>query len=316
VSGPAVDVSALAGAHGFGVEVTGLDSRGLSDPDAQRSLSELWLEHGLVVFRGLPDDPETHIRLSGIFGEPAHHPLKEVLGIRARPLLADVVADPERGDIVELEDGRELLAWLPWHFDLAYMTVINRGGILRPLTLPSSGGETGFIDGIAAYDRLPHELREEISGLAIRYRFDGDLAGLRYAATPGLRLKRMSVGTQALMERLDLLPEVTHPLVYSQPGTGRLVLNFSPWFAIGVSGMDQDESDRLLRRVAEVMVDERYAYYHQWRVGDMVLWDNWRLLHRACGVPAGTTRHMQRTTIAGDYGLGRASKLRSVVRDD
>ncbi|WP_420716180.1 TauD/TfdA dioxygenase family protein [Mycobacterium sp. 94-17] len=65
-------------------------------------------------------------------------------------------------------------------------------------------------------------------------------------------------------------------LVYTQEETGRRVLNFSPWFAIGIEGMDQARADSILHRVAAVMVDERYAYFHDWQAGDMVLWDNWR----------------------------------------
>ena len=290
---------------GFGVVVSGLNRSDLADARVQAALRDLWTDRGLIVFRGLPDDAETHVELSEIFGEPADHPLKTALGIRDRPKLADVVADDEHGDIVVTEDGRTLLAWLPWHFDLAYVETINRGGILRALTLPGKGGETGFLDGVAAHRRLPQALRDEIQDLDVVYRFTGDLGGLRYARTPGLELAQMSTGTRMLMDRLDLLPEVTHPLVFTQPETARAVLNFSPWFAERIAGLDQPASDRILGRVAEVMIDERYAYDHRWTRGDMVLWDNWRLLHRAAGVVIGEKRHMQRTTIAGDYGLGR-----------
>lgn len=300
-----IDTAPLDDDLGFGAEVRGLDRSELADPRIREELRRLWIDRGVLVFRGLPDDADTQIELSEIFGEPAPHPLKQALGLDDVERLADVFYDPDRGDVVRLADGRRLGAWLPWHFDLAYVERINHGGILRAVRLPAEGGRTGFLDGIEAYQRLPVDLREEIAGLSVVYRFDGDLAGLRYGATEGLVLDRMSSGARALMQRLDLLPPAAHPLLYTQQETGRRVLNFSPWFALGIEGLDQERADEILHRVADAMIDEPRAYVHEWKKGDMVLWDNWRVLHRAEGIPERFTRHMQRTTIAGDYGHGR-----------
>jgi taurine dioxygenase len=291
---------------GFGALVTGLSPDDIDRAEIRDELYRAWIEHGVLVFRGLPDDPDTQIALSAVFGLPDIHPLKQTSGQGATQELADIFYRPDRGDIVRLANGRRLGAWLPWHFDLAYVDRINHGGILRPVTLPKDGGATGFLDGLAAYERLPPALKAEIEGLYVIYRFDGDLAGLRYGGTPGLVLERMHTGTQEIMERIDLLPPVAHPLVFTQPETGRKVLNFSPWFALGIEGMVQARADRLLNDVCDHLIDERRAYFHQWRQGDMVLWDNWRIVHCATGIPLGQSRHMQRTTITGDYGLGRA----------
>ncbi len=69
--------------------------------------------------------------------------------------------------------------------------------------------------------------------------------------------------------------------------------------------MENDEGDALLREVIDHCIQHERAYFHTWRLDDMVLWDNWRMIHCAMGVPAGLRRHMHRTTITGDYGLGR-----------
>lgn len=307
-----VRTAPLADALGFGAVVTGLERSEIADPDVRRQLHDTWVEHGVLVFRGLPDDAETHLELSAVFGEPAVHPLKSVLGESEAPdpELVNVVFNPDRGDIVDL-NGRKLGAWLPWHFDLAYVDRINHGGILRALELPGDGGQTGFLDGIEAYRRLPADLREEIADLSVVYRYDGDLAGLRYGATPGLVLDRMAAKVHTIMSRIDLLPPAAHPLVYTQAETGRPVLNFSPWFALGIEGMGQEQADHILHRVADAMIDEGAAYFHQWEAGDMVLWDNWRVLHCCRGIPLDRQRHMQRTTIAGDYGHGRRADWQS-----
>jgi taurine dioxygenase len=106
------------------------------------------------------------------------------------------------------------------------------------------------------------------------------------------------------MSRVDDYPRSIHPMVCVQEETGRKVLNVSPWFAVAIQGREHDEGDALLRAVIECLESEDHAYYHQWQAGDMVLWDNWRMLHRATGLPPHLPRWLQRTTIFGDYGLG------------
>jgi len=297
--------SPLSDQLGFGALVTDFDPAMISDTETRQELFDLWIDRGVIVFRGLPDDPDTQIELSRVFGNPAVHPFKSVTAQGNIQELADITYNPDRGDIVRIGDGPPLGAWMPWHFDLVYVEQINHGGILRAKTLPADGGQTGFIDGLEAYTRLPEELRQEIDDLYVVYRFDGDIAGLRHGNEPGIVLDRMNVGSTEIMGQIDKFPAVSHPLVFTQAETGRKVLNFSPWFSLGIEGMDRQNSDRILSQVADVLIDKSNAYFHEWEEGDMVLWDNWRIVHCACGVPANQSRHMQRTTIEGDYGFGR-----------
>ena len=90
-----------------------------------------------------------------------------------------------------------------------------------------------------------------------------------------------------------------------QRETGRKVANVSPWFADGIEGLETPEGDALLREVIARITRPELAYFHKWAPGEMVLWDNWRMLHCATGTPAGMRRHLTRTIIAGDYALGR-----------
>ena len=71
-----------------------------------------------------------------------------------------------------------------------------------------------------------------------------------------------------------------------------------------VEGMDPDESHKLLRQLSAHILDSR-AYHHRWSTDEMILWDNWRMLHSVTPVPLDEERVMQRTTIKGDYGVGR-----------
>jgi taurine dioxygenase len=118
-----------------------------------------------------------------------------------------------------------------------------------------------------------------------------------------------------MQSRTPQYPVVVHPMTYKQKETGRTVLNVSPWFAVGIEGMENDEGNALLKKVVDHCIDERFAYYHQYRKGDLVLWDNWRTLHRCPGVPVGEVREMERTTIDGDYALGRIAEANAVIDD-
>ena len=288
----------------FGARVTGLDPVTLDDPAVRSSLRELWIDRGVVVFDAVPGAAEVHIRLSEIFGECEVHPLRPKDAVSA-PELSDIRYLPEDGDIFEI-DGEPRGGWLPWHSDLVYVDTINHGGILRPVQLPEhGGGDTGFIDQIAAYAALPDELAARIEDLSVVYWLQLDVSTERFVHVPNLRMVRLRNSSARIMEQVHTFPRVVHPLVFVQPGTGRKVLNLSPWFAQGIEGMEDDEGDELLHRLVEHTLDPQRMYLHRWRPTDMVLWDNWRMLHSANGVAPEDTRHLQRTTIKGDYALGR-----------
>ena len=298
-------IDALPDQSSFGAIVTGLAPTDLADPTTREALRELWIDRGVIVFRGIEGGADTQIRLSEIFGELQDHPAAEgrTRGPGENSKLSDIAYHPKYGDLYEV-GGESVGAWLPWHFDLVYVDRINRGGVLRPVKLPSRGGETGFVDQIAAYASLPAGLAARIENLSVLYRFNLDASEARFGQRAD-RCLRMQDGVIAAMKRFEGRPRVIHPMVYEQRETGRKVLNVSPWFAEGIEGMETAAGDALLREVVSHAIRPERAYYHHWQPGDMVLWDNWRMMHCACGVPADERRHMQRTTIAGDYGRGR-----------
>jgi taurine dioxygenase len=288
----------------FGAHVTGLLPDMLDDPAVHSSLRELWIERGVVVFDAVPGGAASHLRLSEIFGECEVHPLRPKDAASA-PELSDIRYLPEDGDIFEI-DGEPRGGWLPWHSDLIYVDRINHGGILRPVHLPEhGGGDTGFIDQIAAYDSLPDALKARIDDHSVVYWLQLDVSTERFVHVPNLRMVRLRSSSARIMEQVDTFPRVVHPLVFAQPETGRKVLNLSPWFAQGIEGMETEAGDALLHRLVEHTLDPRGTYIHRWCATDMVLWDNWRMLHSATGVAPDDTRHLQRTTIKGDYALGR-----------
>ena len=301
----AFDTEPLDEQRRYGAIVTGLSPGSIDDPQVRKALLTLWMEKGLVVFRDIAGGIDTQVRLSEIFGEPEVHPMMEGTDIKTEHrALAPIEFDPEKdGNIYEI-GGKVLGGYLPWHFDGAYVERINHGGILRPDILPGRVGETGFLDQIAAWDLLPEQLRERIDGLSVVYSYQPDFTRAKFGSQPD-RLVKMSELFRTGSAHPSVQVRAIHPAVYEQPGTGRKVLHVSPWFADGIEGMENEAGDALLGEIIEHVLKPELMYFHQWQAGDMVLSDNWRMLHCACGVPPEETRIMRRTTIVGDYGLGR-----------
>ena len=294
-------VSPLPGQAAFGAVVTELKPDDIGDPAIQASLRKLWIDVGVIVFRGMEGGEETHLRLSRIFGKLKDHPMYRGLP-EYHPELIELFYEGKE-DLYEV-DGKILGAYLPWHSDLIYTDEINRGGILRPVQLPArGGGKTGFIDRIHAYATLPDQLKKRIEGMEVLYLPHFDASTQRFGRAPGMKLVR--AGARMMSANAEKRPRTVHPLVYPQPETGRKVLNVSPWFADGIYGMENAEGDAILKAVIEHCVQPDLAYFHDWQQDDMVLWDNWRMMHCSTGVAPDDRRRMKRTTIAGDYALGR-----------
>jgi len=289
-----------------GIEVIGLDLEKELASDVLATLRELWVEYGVLLFRGAGTSIEAQMRLSRVFGElqPSAHGAKAGVNAPDNPYLLDLNYDPNLENLFNTTvfhvNGRERIGFLGWHWDQSFMPKMVRGGVLRAIRPAEFDGETGFIDAIAAYDRLPVRLRERIEGLEVAYEYTTKMETNRFGFPKDFRVMRRREGVQYAS-----FAPVVHPLVYVQPESGRKVLNLSPMHSKYVIGMDPAESDALLTEVADHLVDERYAYFHSWKTNDLIAWDNWRIIHSAKGVHPSYPRRMQRTTIVGDYGHGR-----------
>jgi taurine dioxygenase len=286
----------------WGVIVSGLAMASLSNPDVRQQLYDLWIQEGVIVFRGLDGVPE-QLALSRIFGPLREHPSPETISANARELI-DVKFEPVRGQLCTWK-GELRGQSLPWHSDLIYVDKINHGGILRPVKLPSRFGETGFVDKISAYSQLPDDIKARIEGLHVVYQYDMEYANIKFGPDRGSHITRWGEMASRVQSRIHEYPRVIHPLVFEQPETGRKVLNLSPWFAERIHEMPGQDGNELLEFLAQHITSDERAYYHPWKMGEMLLWDNWRMLHCSPGSPVDEERYLQRTTIGGDYGLGK-----------
>jgi len=293
-----------------GLEILGIDASEPIDDETRRALNAAFLEAGVLLFRGVGTSVDAHLNVSRCFGELERHSVKEswtegcpeLIDISYRP---PVSGEQSKTQPIYEIDGEPLAGWLPWHTDQCFMPRLSRGGVLRALEVPPTRGRTGFIDKIHLYDMLPDDLKSAIEGLSVIYQFEPRMDRHKFGKPAGLKLVSSSVAMDSILDRLDRdFPPAIHPLVYAQRDTGRKVLNFSPAYALRIEGMDDVGSNGLLSALTAHCLAPAHAYFHDWRPGDLVVWDNWRTLHCAEGSPAEHARIMHRTSIAGDYGLG------------
>ena len=293
----------------FGAEVIGAPLERPLEAEVIARIREAWIEHGILLFRGAGTSEEIHLRLSECFGRlqpPATAPNRS----KANPLLMDVVHDPEAEQLktytIYEVFCRERVGFIGWHWDQAFTAQIVRGAVLRMITPASEDGRTGFIDGIAAYERLPARLQARIDNLEVVYHFTAKQEDNHLSKPESLKVLRRLPGCEEAFAKYKTdFPPVVHPLVITQRETGRKVLKLCPTHAPYILNMERRQGDSLLEELAQHMLDERYAYYHTWQANDMMVWDNWRIIHSVTGVPPHVYRRAQRTTIVGDYKMGR-----------
>jgi taurine dioxygenase len=297
----------------IGAEVVGLEPGSESDPDVAKDLYAAWLEHGVLVFRGVDSIPE-HLAISRVFGELELHPLP-------------AMRDPEEPYFMRLGDdsgpayvydGTDLRRGrIAWHRDTAYTQGICKGAMLRLRAVPEEGGQTLFADTAKAYDDLSQDVKDRIDGLEYKASFQAQFSD---RTRPGALWKDARLATEeeypgqdaqvesanAMREAMkEKLPPVVHPVVAKHPESGRTCLFLSPKDAECILGVSKEESDELLAFLIGHMTKDEYVYEHDWAVDDAVIWDNRRMLHAAAGYPTTLHRHAQRTTLAGPFNAGR-----------
>jgi taurine dioxygenase len=288
----------------FGARIGGVTRDALTDAGVRAQLVDLFERYGLLVFTDVEPTPSMQVALSTVFGPLKDHPSKATPRAGGELGVIEIRHEPNQPGMVRL-DGRLLSQWLPWHFDHCYNDELNRAGVLRSVESPPEGGRTGFVDGIALYEAISPELRDRIEPETVLYAMDVILDNLRFGRPADLVEVAPSREAAAVMEEFAGRPRALHPAVWTRP-TGEKVLHVSPWMAKGLAGHEDAEGDALLAAVCEEIfaAAEGLSYFHQWRPTDMLIWDNWRVLHAVSGMAPEHARCMHRTTIQGDYGLG------------
>jgi len=291
----------------FGAHVSGVSHDELRDADVRAQLNELFERYGLLIFEGVEPTPTMQVEFSTVFGRLKDHPSQAVARAGGDDMLGVIEMRHEPNDPgTVLVGGRKVSQWLPWHFDHCYNDQLNRAGVLRAVEIPPEGGLTGFVDGVALYDAISPEVRDRIEGETVIYAMDVIMENLRFGRPEGFQDLEPAAQATEVMAEFEGRPRALHPAVWTR-SSGEKVLHVSPWMAKGLEGREDPEGEALLAEVCDEIVAaaRELSYFHRWQPTDMLIWDNWRCLHSVSGMSPEHTRCMHRTTIEGDYGLGR-----------
>ncbi|MDE2595750.1 MAG: TauD/TfdA family dioxygenase [Sphingomonadales bacterium] len=301
------DVRPLQAGLPFGVRIGGVTRAMTEDPAIRAEINALFQRHGVIVFEGVEPSDAMQVALSNVFGPLKEHPVKNVSRVdgNALPGVVEIRSPAGSGGVVEV-GGKQRSHWLPWHFDHAYNDELNYAGILRATEIVDDGGLTGFTDGVALYNAFPRDLLARIEGKTVIYTLNVQYENMRFGRPDGLKVVRPKPMPPGFDEEARRMPRALHPAVWTRD-TGEKVLHISPWMAEGIVGMENAEGDALLEEVCQTInaLAGAMSYFHRWSPTDMAIWDNLRVLHAVSGNRPEDGRTMQRTTIRGDYGLGR-----------
>lgn len=269
--------------RGFGVEVTGIDLAGEVDVGTIAALRRMFHENQLMVIREQAITPRRFLWFSKHFGVPQPHILAH-LRHREVPEILPLSNIFENGKPIGVYDGAAF-----WHQDMAFEEVPANVTIVHALEVPGQGGETLFADMWTAYDALDADTKQQISGLRARHRY-GNRADEDYRT----RTKAMELTEEEQRQVRD----VFHPLVLVHPATGRRGLYGIAATSRGIEGLEEGEARELLDRLVAHASQDRFVRPHSYRLGDIVLWDNFSLMHKATLIDRagglGTRRYMHR----------------------
>jgi alpha-ketoglutarate-dependent taurine dioxygenase len=266
----------------LGAEIRGIDLAQPLGDNAFAVIERAFDEHGVIFFRDQRITPSQQVAFTRRFGEIAFNIFGERWSVDGSPEIVVVSNVAEDGKPIGIRRAGE-----NWHSDMCYTALPPRGTMLYAHEIPDLFGlplgDTEFASAAAAWDALPDTLKARLEARRAIFDFTG-----RKRATPP---------TQA---EIDRNPPVRHPVVRTHPRTGRRSLYVMRDDCTGVEGMEQDEAEVLIAALADHIVKPAFIYRHQWRAGDLLLWDNCTVQHRAIqDYDLPLRRVMHRTTMGG-----------------
>ena len=274
----------------LGAEIHGVDlHRPLAQADRDR-IRAAWIDRLVLRFRGTPmTDPEL-MAFTRQFGEleySAYAMVEKKYGFKSA-----IEAPPEISVISNIVENGKAIGGLGageafWHTDSSFVEVPPAGSFLHALEIPLAGGATYFLNMYAAYDTLPADLKQAIEGRSLNHPITHDSSG---KPRPGFET----------VTDVSKVPGAIHPLVRTHPESKRKALFLGRRPHAWIVGLPVEESERLLDRLWAHTTQERFVWRQDWRVGDLIVWDNRCAMHRRDAFDSASRRLMHRTQIKGD----------------
>ncbi|HEX6441673.1 MAG TPA: TauD/TfdA family dioxygenase [Stellaceae bacterium] len=252
----------------LGARLNGIDASRPLSPESQGAIWSAFLEHHVLVFPEQSLTRERQFEFAASFGEVEGPEARRANGKRHG--VAHVMTNLDAAGNPVVRDSPA--ANYHWHTDKPYHAAPPMLTTLYAVEVPAAGGDTEFANTALAYEALPESVKRRIAELRVVFRpaFDPDLSA------------------------------VDHPLVRTHPETGRKALYLGN-HSTQVLGMPEAEAQALLSELVEHATRPCFVYRHRWRVGDLVMWDNRCLLHRAVidGHSGRYRRVMHRSLVKG-----------------
>jgi taurine dioxygenase len=280
----------------LGADIEGVDLAQELPPATVDAIKQAWSDRLVLRFRGQRLDDDQLMRFSALFGELDWAPVIAAsrVKIRGEDRYVDSAEEGRRHISVIsniVENGMAIGALgayeAIWHTDMSYNPEPPIGSALYALEVPPAGGDTGFANMYVACDTLPEDLRRQIEGRLCRHDSSRNSAGeLRRGFTEVSDPRRT--------------PGADHPIIRTHPVTRRKAIFLGRRRNAYIQGLELDDSERLLEALWAHATKPELTWYQQWRVGDLVLWDNRCVMHRRDEFDPNSRRLMHRSQIKGD----------------
>lgn len=284
----------------LGAEISGVDLSKELDGDTFAKVAAAFFDNEVVFFRNQKITPAQQIDFTRRFGTLEVHVRKESrLANHPEILIVSNVLD-EHGKAIGAQDAGRF-----WHSDLSYKAEPSMLSALYAVEVPEKDGRvlgpTSFASTTAAYEALPEDLKNRLQGLknVHSYRFyrNKNIQAQKDEQARGERTVQEHVLTE---EQLKSVPDVEVPVVRTHPVTKRKGLFLNEAHTSAMVGMPKDEADALLQRLYAHIVKPEFVYTHEWQAGDLLMWDNASVQHKATfDYDLPLRRLMYRTTVRG-----------------
>ena len=264
-----------------GAEIVGVDLSGPVDDQIRKKMNHAFLDHSVIAIRDQKLNAQEFLEAMKMFGE---------IFLQHNPRFA-VPECPQIHYISnqdKLEDGRVYIPGEGYHTDHSNDIEPPKATVLYAVKLPNGGGDTQFVNMCQAYEALPEATKERIEGLQARHVYQSKYSQRKL---PRLAEERSKIGSDS----------VVHPIVRTHPETGRKAIYINPIRIEEILGMPEQKALPLLDELLEHATQEKFQYRHKWKPGDVVIWDNRCLMHKANGdYPISEVRYLYRVMLKGD----------------
>ncbi len=303
-----IKVSPLEGAR-FGAEITGLDPSNISEADRSMIWQTYKDRHGLICFHfdRLLEADELHA-LTSVFGENEYAPgIINGLGkktpegeehltveeqvtrlyAQGRDPFMTYIGNLNPKTLDEKAVDKKFFGEWEWHTDMSYIEVPPTFSLLHARVIPEDGGDTGFCSQVMAAREMPPALREK----ALKHRIKHDSTyGSSGIPRPGMTAPASPI------EAIGY----PHPILRKVPSTGDEAIFLGRRTNGYIMGLPLDESEALLNEIWAHATQEQFCYYHKWKVGQVVVWDNRMMMHMRKPFDESKARFMWRTQTKGE----------------